>query len=275
MGVCDFSMKYRQNDSVSDIGDIYRLTCETLKNNTPLGETKFNEEIEYWRKYSNQFQNDDDFFNLLVTITFYSGFRSKTVSERLPEIRNSLGNYQKVKNYTFEDVERILKDRKVIANAPKVCSTILNARQFERLINEHGSFKKYLQSFNFKREVWNEETERLYADLMHRFYYLSEVTTYHFLMDLGAFCIKPDRQIVALLESLDKVKNDDRRLNQKVVDIGREMAKETGENIRVVDIVLVTMRQGDEFGFKTPICPSQCDKCKLNSRCRYASKGID
>ena len=55
---------------------------------------------------------------------------------------------------------------------------------------------------------WNEDTERLYMDLKEKFHYLSDVTAYHFLMDIGAFCIKPDRQIVALLELLDKVGNN-------------------------------------------------------------------
>ena len=77
-----------------------------------------------------------------------------------------------------------------------------------------------------------------------------------------------DRQIVALLKSLGVI--DEKTQNRKVVEIGRNIAKETGENIRVVDIVLVTMRQGDEFGFGTPICPTQCEKCGLNFRCRDA-----
>lgn len=254
---------------MNTMGDIYRLAYETLKDNSPLTETEFNEQICFWRNYSNQFENDDDFFQSIVKITFYSGFRSTSVSKRLPKILESLGNYQTVKNYTFEDVEKILKKEEVIINAPKICSTILNAREFDRLINECGSFKKYLQKFKFKKGIWNGDTEKLYADL-HRFHYLGDVTTYHFLMDIGAFCIKPDRQIIALLKSLGRI-NDERKLNQKVVEIGQKIAKETGEDIRVVDIVLVTMRQGDEFGFKTPICPSQCDKCKLKSiGCRNA-----
>lgn len=252
---------------MSELGDIYRLAYETLKDNSPERD-KFDEKIEYWRNYPNQFQNNDDFFQLIVKITFYSGFRATTVSDRLPEILNSLGNYQEVKNYTFEDVERILRNEKIIANVAKVCSTILNAREFERVIKEYGSFKKYFERLNFKKGIWDEDMKKLYEDL-HRFRYLSEVTTYHFLMDIGAFCIKPDRQIVALLKSLGII-NTERRQNQKVVEIGREIAKETGEDIRVVDIVLVTMRQGDEFGFETPICPSQCEKCSLNFRCKDA-----
>ncbi len=217
-----------------EIGDIYRLAYETLKENSPE-RNKFDEKIEYWRSYHDNFQDNNHFFEKLVEVTFYSGFRSTTVTDRMPEILTSLGNYQKVKNYTFEDVERILKNKKIIANAAKVCSTILNAREFERIINEHhGSFKEYLQRFNFDRSVWNKDTDRLFADLCDRFYYLSEITAYHFLMDIRAFCIKPDRQIVALLKSLGVI--DEKTQNRKVVEIGRNIAKETGENIRVVDL---------------------------------------
>jgi len=148
---------------MSDVKNIYRLTYETLKDNSLLSEAEFNEQIECWRNYPNKFQNNDDFFELLIEITFYSGFRSKVVSEKLNEIKKSLGNYQKVKDCTFEDVEIFLKKGGIIANASKVCLTILNARKFDEIINKFGSFKKYLQSFNFNgtKGVWNEDIERL------------------------------------------------------------------------------------------------------------------
>lgn len=259
----------QQDDVMSEYKELYQLIFETLKDNSPLNETEFNKRVEYWRNCPNIFQKDNDFFELIVDVTFYSGFRAKTVEDRLSEIHKVFGDYRKVMAYTFNDVEKILEEREVIGNVAKICSTILNAREFNRLIHEYGSFKSYLRENKFERGIWNEDTESLYEDLKKRFYYLSDVTAYHFLMDIGAFCIKPDRQVVALLELLGKVKVGE---NKKVIDIGREIAKQTGENIRVVDIVLVTMRQGDEFGFKTPICPNLCDRCLLNSRCNGVLK---
>lgn len=252
---------------MSDLKDIYDSACQTLRNNSPYDEIRFNDELEYWRNHHENFKSDGDFFKLMVNITFYSGFRSSTVTERLPDIEGSLGNYQKVKNITFDDVEEIIKEGKVIGNVAKICSTVLNARKFEKLIEEFGSFGMYLESFNFKKGVWNDDTDQLYKDLRRRFYYLSEITTYHFLMDIGAHCIKPDVQIKNLFIKLGIINGKERNLKRIIVEMGRKMADDTGEKARVVDIILWSMRQGEDFGIKSPICPNSYKKCELNYRC--------
>lgn len=251
---------------MNSLSNIYDLTLKTLKRHSSLSEAEFEEKIEEWRNYPNRFQTDNDFFELLVEITFYSGFKAKTVKKGLDKIKEHLGNYKEVKEYTFEDVESILKHLKnkdAIANAPKVCLTILNARKFHKIVTKYGSFKGYLRHHNFEQGVWNKG---LYEDLK-KFHYLGEVTAYHFLMDIGAFCIKPDRQIVALLKDLGLIKENEKRKPKSAVDIGQQIAQETGEKIRVVDIVLVTMRQGEELGLKDPVCKDHCKKCLLYEIC--------
>lgn len=257
---------------MQNLKEIYNLTYQTLKNNSPYDETKFNEEIESWRNYHENFQKDEDFFNLMVKITFLSGFKSSTVAERLSAIEESLGDYRKVKNFNFDDVEEIINEGKVIRNVAKISSTIMNAREFEKLIKEYGSFKNYLDSFNFRKGVWNNNSEQLYKDLRERFYYLSEITTYHFLMDIGAHCIKPDTLIKQFFIKCGLIDDNDKKLNHKIVEIGREIADETNEKARVVDIVFWSMLQGEDFGIKAPICPNSCIKCELNSLCKDGNK---
>ena len=253
---------------MDSLHNIYYLTLETLKRHSSLNEVEFEEKTDEWRNYPNKFKNDEDFFNLLVQVTFYSGFKSGTVNRSLYKNKEYLGNYQKVKEYTFEDAEMVLDlfgKSSAIANAPKVCLTILNAREFHRIIMEYGSFKNYLQSYNFEQGVWNE---KLYKNLQGRFYYLGEVTAYHFLMDIGAFCIKPDRQIVQLFMNLGLIRKREKRKHQIALKLGRDIALETGEKIRVVDIVLVTMRQGTDLGLEYSVCPNHCGECLLNKLCR-------
>ena len=47
----------------------------------------------------------------------------------------------------------------------------------------------------------------------------------------------------------------------EVVTIGRKIADAVNESIRVVDIILVTMRQGTNLGVDEPICPNKCNIC--------------
>lgn len=258
-------------EKMDRLADIYYGIYATLKDNSKLNNKEFEKEIDKWRHYSEIFKADDDFFNLLLSVTFYSGFKAKTVDNYLENIKHILGNYKEVKDYTFDKVERILGSKDIIAHPGKICCTILNARKFHSIINKCGSFLKYLNQFNYKND--DDELFALCARLNEDFYYLGSVTAYHFLMDIGANVIKPDRQVIALLNRLGILRKKKNK-NWEVVTIGRRLADVVNENIRVVDIILVTMGQGTNLGVDEPICPNKCNVCGVRDYCQYFRTGV-
>jgi DNA-3-methyladenine glycosylase I len=258
-------------------GKLYTLIEKTVrnisrKNNYP--QQDFEKDIKKWRNRSKEFKDDDDFFKLLVKITFYSGFKAMTASDKMNVIIENLGEYQEVEDFNSNDIERLCKQEGMIRNVSKIRATILNARIFDELISEYGTFRKYLDTYRFRTDDWDSKMDKLYRDLKKRFHYLGPVTTYHFLMDIGAWVAKPDRQIVSLFDRLGLLKEkSSKKREQEVIEICRKMAKQTGEKIRVVDMILVNMGQGLKFGLDGPICPKYCKYCQIKKNNIYCKDG--
>ena len=54
---------------------------------------------------------------------------------------------QKVSQMTEEDVEKLMKNDGIIKNRLKIMSAINNAKHFQKIQQEYGSFYKYILSF--------------------------------------------------------------------------------------------------------------------------------
>jgi hypothetical protein len=93
------------------------------------------------------------------------------------------------------------------------------------------------------------------------------------MMDLGLNVMKPDRVVFRILFRLGLIDNE-KDIDQ-VVEVGRRFAKETGEPIRYIDIIIVKYGQeGNEEGFgllKGGIClgkKPRCHDCGVKQYCQ-------
>lgn len=218
--------------------------------------------------------SDDGFFWRLVCVVFYSGFRAATVTERLPVIKEHLGDWRRVAAYTNDDVERVLSDPRMVRNKRKVAAVVENAIVFAALVRERGSFQAYVDAFR-PNDSW-EQLLALKEDLQRRFSYLGGVTVYHFLTDIGLPVLKPDRVLCRLFYRLGLI--DDESDIHTTVREGRRFAQETGHPIRYIDIVFVAYGQvqSTEFGIDKGICLKnpRCNECSISEYCRYAQKNL-
>jgi len=55
-------------------------------------------------------------------------------------------NIDIVARYGDGDIERLMADASIVRNRKKIISTITNAREFQTVLAEHGSFESYLKS---------------------------------------------------------------------------------------------------------------------------------
>ena len=101
---------------------------------------------------------------------------------------------------------------------------------------------------------------------------LGQITTYHFMTDIGLPVLKPDRVICRIFQRLGLIEDTDQLL--KTVIQGRKFAAATGHPIRYIDIVFVSFGQVANAGWGMPrgIClgdkPS-CQICDAKVYCNY------
>ena len=94
-------------------------------------------------------KDDATLFEFLILESAQAGLSWITILRKREGYRKAFANfdYQKIAEFTEEDVERILQDPGVIRNRGKISSSINNAKIFMAIQKEFGSFYNYLYSF--------------------------------------------------------------------------------------------------------------------------------
>lgn len=251
--------------------EIFSKIENTLRTQSKLTKELFDARFGEYKNLDYKNMSDNDIFQTLIGVVFYSGMRASVVSQRLSALEQHFDDFKKVKNYTNEDIARILADPNTIHHELKIRACIHNAVEFDKLVKQHGSFCKYLESSGLLQDERN--IKKLRSELRSRFRYLGKITVNHLLTDLGLNVLKPDRVICRIffrLGFIDKENNI-----TQAIEVGRDIAKATGHPIRYIDIVFVTygqMGENEYFGLADGICLKKnpkCSICGVKEDCKY------
>lgn len=242
--------------------EIFEGIYSTLKRVSKLSGEKFDKELEKYMELENCNFLDEYYFDKLIIIPFYSGFRATIVDDKVERIKHYFPDYQKVSNYGEHETKEIMKDVEMIKHRGKIEGCIQNACAFKEIIKKYGSFQHYVNSF---------ETENSFENLMLfkeeiecKFKYLGATTSYHFMTDIGLPVLKPDRVITRMFKNFGLIENEKQLL--KTVIQGRKMSEAVGYPMRAVDIILIKYGQvgkNDDFKLDGGICLLKNPKCHI------------
>ncbi len=243
--------------------DIFLTAEKSLKKQSGLSDKAFADRFSTFRNWTFRKRTDDECFQIIKQIIFYSGFKAKTVTNKLDIINEHLPDYKTVSLFNDNTTASILADKKMIKNKSKILATINNAKTIKSIVKQHGSFQSYIDSFD--PTVSFENLMLFKEELQYRFDYLGEITVYHFLMDIGLDVMKPDRVLVRIFKRLGLIENEKQFL--KTVIQARKFAAATKYSIRYIDIIFVTYGQQGEDA----ICLEQNPKCKVCGLTKYCN----
>lgn len=257
--------------------EIFDRVHSTLKKNSTLSEKEFDGIIDEHKEYENRDYSDCYYFDKLRIIPFFSGFDAEIVKGRKVTIENHFPNYLIVLNYGENDIERIIQDKKMIRNRKKIESCIENAKIFKKIVEENGSFQRYVDSFEIKEnEKDSFENLMLFKeDIDYKFKFLGQITSYHFMTDIGLSVLKPDRVIQRIFCRLGFIETHKNQQLLKTVAQGKKMSEATDYPIRAVDYVLWSFGQKGKnlkLGIDKGICLEKnprCDICEVKEFCKY------
>lgn len=139
-------------------------------------------------------------FEMLVLETMQAGLSWTTILKKRAGMKKAYNDFipEIIKNYTTDDVERLLADDNIIRNKLKINATISNASAFLKIQNEYGSFNSFIWSYvdghplqnNFKemKEVpaFTPLAEQISKDLKKKgFKFIGPTTVYAFMQSIG------------------------------------------------------------------------------------------
>lgn len=238
-------------------------------------------ELDEWKHLEGKHFTDDEIYRKLVHITFYSGFRANTVTEKIPTIDHHFPDYRLVAEYGAADIQRIMADIQMIRHLRKIKACVENARRLKTIVERRGSFQAFIDSLP------KPESAADFMDLRdtfcRTFEYLGPRTAFHFMMDIGIPVLKPDRVIERIFKRIGVVREDlpeGDRLYAALLQAGQQFAAATGHPIRYIDMVFVCYGQvqAEDVGINRGICLSEeqggpnCKICGANSYCEYFSR---
>lgn len=86
----------------------------------------------------------------MTRVTFLAGLSWKMIDKKWPSFRKAFRDFlvDKVAQFDEEDVQRLLSDASIVRNRQKIIVAINNARIYQDLRTEHGSFQRYLDSLD-------------------------------------------------------------------------------------------------------------------------------
>lgn len=220
-------------------------------------------------KFENRELTDNEYFEILVLVVFYSGFRAATVTSKKQVIKKHFPNWEAVSNYNNSEIEKIIEDPEMISHKKKIYACVGNAKKFALLIKKHGSINGYIKSYSPQDSP--ENLIALKNSLQNSFSYLGKITAYHFMTDIGLPVIKPDRVICRILERLGLLKSQN-KLQEAVIQ-GKKFADACNLPIRYIDIIFVYYGQvkSTEIGIEKGICleKPQCRECSIKNHCNF------
>lgn len=93
---------------------------------------------------------DVEYFSNMTRCIFQGGLSWLMIANKWPNFEKAFENFDidKVAAYGLEDQARLKNDAGIIRNRQKIMATIENADEFKRIIKEHGSFQKWLDSLD-------------------------------------------------------------------------------------------------------------------------------
>lgn len=95
-------------------------------------------------------RTDRGYFENLTRCIFQAGLSWQLLSRKWSNFQKAFDNFDitKIAAYGAKDIKRLSEDRSIIRNNQKIVATIENAREFVRIADENGSFKKWLNSLD-------------------------------------------------------------------------------------------------------------------------------
>lgn len=94
--------------------------------------------------------NDDTYFENMTRVIFIAGLSWKMIDKKWPNFKRAFENFSidRVAGFGERDVERLMKDKGIVRNRAKIIATINNAKEFQNIREEYGSFRSYLDSLD-------------------------------------------------------------------------------------------------------------------------------
>ena len=112
-------------------------------------------------EWGNPVHDDQKHFEFFVLDLFQAGLSWLTILKKREGFRNAFDgfDFRQIALYDEAKIQDLLTDEKIIRNQLKIRATVNNAQKFLEVIDEFGSFDKYIWQFTGGKTIKNTNSE--------------------------------------------------------------------------------------------------------------------
>lgn len=140
--------------------------------------------------------HDDKYlFELLILESFQAGLSWECILNKRENFRSCFDNfdYEIISNYDEKKIDELLNNAGIIRNRRKIIAAINNAKIYKLLIQEFGSFDKYIWGYTNGKQIIGDGTlttshlsDRISSDLTKRgMRFVGSTIIYSYLQAIG------------------------------------------------------------------------------------------
>jgi DNA-3-methyladenine glycosylase I len=135
-----------------------------------------------WWYVTSKPTSDVAYFQNLTRCIFQAGLNWQVIDKKWPNFVQAFNefNISKIASYDEKDFKRLSENTSIIRNKKKIRATIHNAKEFQRINKEFGSFGKWLNSLD-KANNYSEVVKQIISVFKH----VGKMTTHFFLSSVG------------------------------------------------------------------------------------------
>ena len=138
--------------------------------------------------------DDKHLLEMLILESFQAGLSWECILNKRKYFKEAYDNFDidKIVNYNEEKVNELLNNKNIVRNKLKIKASIQNSIIFKSIVNEYGSFYKYLCEFTNGRIIYeidkttNELSDSISKDLKLRgMKFVGSTIIYSYLQAIG------------------------------------------------------------------------------------------
>lgn len=123
-------------------------------------------------------KSDQEYFEILCLCILQAGLNWGVIRKNWGKYKNGFYDFN-ISELAKAETKELLKNPNVIKNDRKVDGIIYNAKEFQRIEKEHGSFANFLKSLKLMKE------KQVFKLLTKRFKHIGSYTAEYYLHSVG------------------------------------------------------------------------------------------
>ena len=103
-----------------------------------------------WMYRDRQPPNEDAYFENMTRVIFLAGLSWRMIDKKWHSFRRAFKGFSigAVAEFGEKDVQQLMNDTSIVRNRAKIVAAVNNAKEFQTIKKEYGSFQRYLDSLD-------------------------------------------------------------------------------------------------------------------------------